>query len=597
MKKTFLIFSATLLGLIFLLIPLSITAQLPAFPDAEGYGRASLGGRGGQIIEVTNLDDSGPGSFREACMASGARIVVFRVAGIIEIDSDIAIRNPYITIAGQTAPGDGICIKFKASGNAIRAINIETHDVVIRYLRIRCGYSQAAMDYGSPYSIAYGNAYNIILDHCSSSWHPGRTGVTIWPSSGRIAKSISIQRHLAAEALVGGNYPNGARGAFLFGSELSASRDGEIDRVTMYKNLMAHHNKRHPEAKTCQGDDSHYISTYQLINNVSYHFEYDGMMLCGNENDFNSYHFSDEEVCHYNVIGNYFKRAGINPNFHTELALTPGARLFVGDTTFGNIGPNRTLSSQDPWDIVSFTNHGPSEQIPQAPSSPYQSLVPFDSTNLPPFLTAEEAYIDVTNDVGANKALNADGTFRDASDTVDLRIIQEVISRTGRYLTKPEDVGGWPEYSPGDGSYADSDIDGMADTWENIHGFDPNNDADGILDADADGYTNVEEFLNGTNPRIATGVTNKKIPAVKSFSVFPNPSNGIFTIAFDALEGVHYKLEIRNLMGKTVYQKIIPGFKGSISKQFNMGPGNGPGMYFVSISEGHEIMVSKIVIE
>jgi len=190
MRKFFINATLILLGIVH-----QVISQIPAFPGAEGYGAASLGGRGGKVIEVTNLDDAGEGSLRAAIEESGPRIVVFRVAGIIEINSDIVIRNPYITIAGQTAPGDGVCIKYSEGGTANSGITLQTHDVVIRYLRIRCGFSSAAMDYGSPFS-ARADAYNIILDHCSTSWHPGRTGMTIWPTAGKSAKDITIQRHL-----------------------------------------------------------------------------------------------------------------------------------------------------------------------------------------------------------------------------------------------------------------------------------------------------------------------------------------------------------------------------------------------------------------
>src|SRR2546430_6572757 len=112
-------------------------AAVPAFPGAEGAGRFSFGGRGGKVFVVTSLADSGPGTFREACEAGGPRIVVFNVAGIIQLERPVHIRAPYITIAGQTAPGDGICI-------AGRSTKIDTHDVVIRYMRFRRGNTELA---------------------------------------------------------------------------------------------------------------------------------------------------------------------------------------------------------------------------------------------------------------------------------------------------------------------------------------------------------------------------------------------------------------------------------------------------------------------
>jgi hypothetical protein len=593
-KRKFLLTTTTS---IFLLIANQLSSQIPAFPGAEGYGAASLGGRGGKVIEVTNLNDAGAGSLRAAIEESGARIIVFRVAGIIEIDSDIVISNPYLTIAGQTAPGDGICIKYKAEGSANNGISIRTHDVVIRYLRIRCGFSSTAMDYGSPFA-ARASAYNIIIDHCSTSWHPGRTGMTIWPSAREAAQNITIQRHLAAEALLGGDYPGGARGAFLFGSRASTSQDGHIDRITMYNNLMAHNIKRHPESKSCQKDASHYIATFQLINNVSYHFQIDGMLLIGNEDNPATYFIPDEEVCHYNVIGNYFKRSEISSKKHSEISVTPGVWVYVGDSIYGNIGPNRTNDSQEPWTIVSFINWdlpNPDTELLRAPANPYQVLSPFDPENLPPYVTATEAYTSVLNDVGANKALNADGSFRDASDPVDLRLINDVINNTGNFISDPADVGGWPAYSPGSGPYADTDKDGMPDQWETGHHFNPEDKADGSRDADGDGYTNVEEFLNGTDPEFKDVLTMKIVSQAQLFSVYPNPGDGNFTIAFDVTEKSSYQLELRNISGQIIYLETLTDFSGSYSNSLNISE-YGKGLYVMTLSNADKVTVKKLIV-
>ncbi|MHC4933496.1 MAG: hypothetical protein ACYTGV_15030 [Planctomycetota bacterium] len=148
--------------------------SLPAFPGAEGFGAHSIGGRGGQVIEVTNLNDAGPGSLRAALEASGPRIVVFRVAGTIELDSSIEVQNPYLTVAGQTAPGDGITLK-NSPLNAKTPLKIETYEVVIRYLRSRPGSNPA--DSGTLDALTISNeeadVYNVIVDHSSFSWATG----------------------------------------------------------------------------------------------------------------------------------------------------------------------------------------------------------------------------------------------------------------------------------------------------------------------------------------------------------------------------------------------------------------------------------------
>ena len=506
-----------------LLLALSLPAfAMLAFPGAEGYGKNTVGGRGGTVIQVTNLNDTGTGSLRAALTASGARTVVFRVAGIIQLASDIVISNPYLTVAGQTAPGDGICVKFSSSGTGNEGIKITTHDVIIRYLRVRCGFSKVQMGYGSPFFVNGSNTYNIIFDHCSSSWHPARTGVTVWPNStGYSAHDITIQRHLAAEALLGGNHPGAARGAFLFGN----NTNNTINNITLLKSLMVHSRKRHPEAKNCNQSA---IATYQVINNVMDHFDIDGSLIEGDDSASN-YHVPEVEVAHYNIFGNYYKRSLISDQYHSELCITPGVRVYAGDYTYGNIGPNRSSSSQDPWDIVSFINWdcpNPCTELLHAPKTPYQVTSPFDSGNLPPYVTADAAYTDVLNDVGANMGLNADGTFRNESDSVDVRVINDVINDTGNFINDPSDVGGWPTYGSGSGAYPDTDADGMSDTWETAKFG--NLSRNGTGDYDGDGYTDLEEFLNGTEPA-APG------PPVADFSGTPTTGAPPLTVYFTDL--------------------------------------------------------------
>lgn len=170
---------------------LSHNAQaLPAFPGAEGYGSDTPGGRGGRVIEVTNLDDSGPGSFREAVETDGVRVVVFRVSGTISLESDLTIHNPNITIAGQTAPGDGICLKN-------RKFMINADDVVVRYLRIRRGDESGKRDD----VLAIDDAENVIVDHCSLSWGCDEN-LNTWHG----ARNITIQWCIVSEALHHNNH-------------------------------------------------------------------------------------------------------------------------------------------------------------------------------------------------------------------------------------------------------------------------------------------------------------------------------------------------------------------------------------------------------
>ena len=137
-----------------------LKANIPAFPGAEGGGMYTPGGRGGKVITVTNLNDSGPGSFREACETGGARIVVFNVAGVINLKTPLYVRAPYITIAGQTAPGDGVCI-------AGESFQVDTHDVIVRHMRFRRGDTRV---HNREDSFGGNPVGNIMIDHCSAEW-------------------------------------------------------------------------------------------------------------------------------------------------------------------------------------------------------------------------------------------------------------------------------------------------------------------------------------------------------------------------------------------------------------------------------------------
>ena len=158
---------------------------LPAFPGAQGFGSTTPGGRGGGVLEVINLNDHGPGSLREAIDATGPRTVVFRVSGTIQLDSEIEIKNPHITIAGQTAPGDGICLRKQT-------FRVAADDVIIRYLRFRRGDETKRMGSG----LRIHDCQNVIVDHCSISWSCDE-GINTWHNT----RNITIQWCLVSEAL------------------------------------------------------------------------------------------------------------------------------------------------------------------------------------------------------------------------------------------------------------------------------------------------------------------------------------------------------------------------------------------------------------
>ena len=179
------------------------------------------------------------------------------------------------------------------------------------------------------------------------------------------------------------------------------------------------------------------------------------------------------------------------------MALCDGARVFAGGGTDGNTGPFRSDDWQDPWESVSYLDPAGEQYLHPCPREPDQLLRPTDPSGIRPVLPAWEALEDVLADTGANRALEADGSWRDATDDVDRRVLQQVANGTGRMIDSPEELGGWPTYRGG-GPYLDEDGDGMSDGWE-IRWFGALA-RDGRGDGDGDGYTDLGEFLNGTCP-------------------------------------------------------------------------------------------------
>ena len=422
-------------------------AALPAFPGAEGFGAATPGGRGGKIVEVTNLDDDGPGSLRQACYAAGPRIVVFRVAGIIELQSDIKISNGRITIAGQSAPGDGVCLKNST-------LRICTHDVVVRFMRCRVGDGPL----GTPpenrdaLKIEGTRVRNVVVDHCSMSWSIDEN-VSTWASP----RDVTVQWCIIAEALYKSRHPKCPHSMGLLLGDRST-------RMTFHHNLLAHNSWRNPLMQG-RGDQ---VAEYDFRNNVIYNYGKFCSVVRGR--------------IRVNYVANYIKPGpdSVDPNeLDIDVERRNGAypQVYVAN----NVGPNCPTGTGDSWAMVrDMANLGQSKLRVKAPF------------NYPPVKgqTAQEAYRDVLERAGA---------IRPGRDAVDARIVADVQNTTGRIINSQDEVGGWPAYKPGSPA-PDSDHDGMPDVWERQHGFLPDDPGDGPKDRDGDGYTNVEEFLNGTQP-------------------------------------------------------------------------------------------------
>lgn len=425
-------------------------AAIPAFPGAEGAGAQATGGRGGRVIPVTNLADQGPGSLRAALEAAGPRTVVFTVSGIIDLQSDLVIRHPRVTVAGQTAPGDGICLR----GRSLRVEGAE--DVVIRHLRVRPGAGS-----GEPLDgIEVRDSRRVIIDHCSISWTIDEA-VNTWHG----VRDITVQWCLIAEPLNRSVHPKGAHG---FGASLGG------ENGSYHHNLFAHAAARNPS-----------VAGNHLEKTVAMDFRCNTI--------FNWQHRTcDGKPVSCNLVNNYYK-----PGPATAAAVR--RRIARLDDTLKAYGyPSR-------W----FIEGNVVEGEPDLAADNWRGGVEFDGAVTEAAARSREPFpvAAVATQVAAEAhalVLRQAGATLPRRDAVDERIIASVVRGVAGagsgIVDTVEQAGGWPVYRSVPAPL-DSDHDGMPDAWERRHGFNPANPADGAADADKDGYTNLEEYLNGTHPR------------------------------------------------------------------------------------------------
>jgi pectate lyase len=445
--------------------------KIPAFPGAEGAGAYTPGGRGGKVFVVKNLNDAGPGSLREAVEARGPRMVVFGVAGIIHLEAPLSITHPFITVAGQTAPGDGICIRN-------HTFEINTHDVVIRYLRFRRGNLKVRDDALGGHPVR-----NIIIDHVSASWGLDENlslyRHVVKGPDGKLKKlpveNLTIQWTISSEALDRYNHAFGGT----WGGQ----------NCSFHHNLFACNTGRNPSIGMGGGFD--------FRNNVLFNWRH--RTIDGGDGS-----------SRVNVVANYFKPGPATTaadlrfricriQYRSKRDDHPGnGKWYVtGNYVYGN-----EKVTADNWaGGVQYTPERKQrdEIIPMGTEKEVRAYEAFPAAPITQH-GAEEAYELVLEYAGANLPRR---------DPVDLRVLEAV--RTGKVTFKagiidsPADVGGWPAYRGA--AEVDSDGDGMPDWWEKKYGLNPNDPSDAAQDRDGDGYTNLEEYLNGTDPTVFVDYT------------------------------------------------------------------------------------------
>lgn len=443
-------------------------AQAPAFPGAEGYGRYVAGGRGGQVVHVTNLNDSGDGSLRHALSMPGRRIVVFDVAGTIFLESKLSISSGDVTVLGQTAPGDGVTVaNFSTECNS--------SNVVVRFLRFRLGDKGNAADGSNDQDTFWGrNRRNLMLDHCSMSWSTDEC------SSWYDNESFTMQWCILAESLKGSNHWKGNHGyGGIWGGH----------GATFHHNMLAHHDSRNPRfcgSRFCN-DQEHEHVDYR--NCVVYNW---GQTNSGYAAEGGTYNFTN----------NYYKPGPGTASSLRHRIFQPGADdgsnaqpkgVYGHFYVHGNYMDGQGKYSQNfDWRGIDIDARNNSAMtIDKIKSDTEYDYAPVTTH------TAEQAFAKVLDYAGQS--------YR--RDAVDDRVTEE--ARNGEYtytgshlggkgiIDSQEDVGGWPQLDPGT-PQTDSDGDGIPDAWETANGLDPADPADAAtysLDP-ARWYTNIEIYAN-----------------------------------------------------------------------------------------------------
>ena len=417
-----------------------------AFPGAEGFGRFAEGGRGGRVIKVTNLRDDGPGSLRKALQAKGPRTIVFDVSGYIDLKRNLDINNGYVTVAGQTAPGDGVTLRGYA-------LVIKADQVIVRYIRVRPGASAGV----ETDAISVSRGKNIIVDHCSTSWATDET-LSISPSTRnalRTIDNVTVQWSLIAESLNDSVHSKGPHG---YGTLMRGSGGA---RYSLRHNLWAHHRARMPRPGNYFDRETDSVGPlFEVSNNVFYNWS-------GN---YSGYNADVDSLARYDFVANYYL---VGPDSHKAVAFkesNPYSSMYFN----GNWMNGKPVD--DPLDVVMLPGGSTLATSPQVESS----ISTADAT---------KAFRAVLEKAGASLV----------RDAVDKRIVGNVRDRSGRIIDDVSDTPGWPALQSLPAP-ADSDSDGMPDEWEDAVGLNPQDGDDGWLDRDDDGYTNLEEYLNSLVP-------------------------------------------------------------------------------------------------
>lgn len=437
-----------------------------AFPGAEGFGRYTTGGRGGKVLIVENLMDNEknppPGSLRWAVNQAGPRIIVFNVSGTIALEAPLRITKNDLTIAGQTAPGDGICLKNFAT-------SVQADNVIIRYLRFRCGNEKLA---NAEQDALNGTRHkNIIIDHCSMSWSIDETA-SFYDNT-----NFTLQWSIISESLYNSGHAKGAHGFGGIWGGIGAS---------FHHNLISSHTSRNPRFNGSRFTSDSATEVVDFRNNVIYNW------------GFNSIYGGEEGK--QNMVSNYFKPGPATKKGEVQYRILDLTQVFFikeinPDTLYagrffieGNVVEGYDKATRDNW------GHGVQRATPDQKEKS-KSTTPFPFGELYTE-TAAKAYERVLQDAGA---------VLPKRDAADQRIIQEVKSGVCKYggaygpgtgiIDSQAITGGWPELKTYN-ILQDEDRDGMPDSWEKSKGLNPADSSDAVKTNLHPYYSNIEVYIN-----------------------------------------------------------------------------------------------------
>ena len=412
-----------------------------AFPGAQGSGKYTTGGRHGRVLMVTNCDDQGRGSLRWALSQSGARTVLFKVSGYIDLATPITIEHGNVTIAGQSAPGDGICLR----GNGLV---IASSNVIIRYLRIRPGDKISA----ESDAISAVGVQNIIIDHCSFSWATDELCALYG------CKNVTLQNCILSESLNNQTHPT---------RQQSSGAVWGGNPATFHHNLLAHNKSRNPRIWGTFQADTLMPSCIEISNNIFYNWS-DKCMYGGEGGQSKITHniFIPGPVLHiarFPILLHPLKPFG---KFCLENNTVEGFKQLTHDNTKGVL-----LCENTQQDFLATL-------VDNIQVSDYAAC------------NASTAMAEILETVGASFC----------RDEVDKRILADLQRRSAAYgvrgiITSQDEVGGWPQLLPGDVP-TDTDADGLPDSWEISHGLNPQKYQDALNVSLDTNYTNIELYLN-----------------------------------------------------------------------------------------------------